>query len=458
MREIMAAAEARAGWQRAANRCLVQEDAKRAPKLACCPSSSSSQQCDSNNESATNGQDKCISNFVPLNWNHMNSNLPPDTKWWLQIQPNHGCQKEMTYDQKESLPDESGDSEESLNPASCTVDEMRHDELMQTNNKNDCPSESFWVMSAISTEQDSEAGIQDLKDVSSSFSQQFLNPKVDLGDCFFESEHFVMKTVHNLSSKQMDIPLLDLDVPWEENNRPEPWWLVSHKEQLASLVAQKSLENIENCDLPRPAHIRRNPFSSLESHEGKWVFPSQSYVDASMCCPLDYPKKNSTSKDMDGKYLFLDHANGTTLEDKNLQSLSPGSNPSRSQLLEALCHSQTRARKAEMEAQKAHDEKNHIVKLLFKQASHLFAYKQWLQLLQLESLCLQLRIKDHQLSTILPLLPWMPSKGKPMAKHSHDPRRKGKKHKKCRLCKYAFLLAVGVGLAGVGLLLGCCFS
>ena len=40
----MAAAEARAVWQRTANRCFVQEDAKRAPKLACCQSSSTSKQ------------------------------------------------------------------------------------------------------------------------------------------------------------------------------------------------------------------------------------------------------------------------------------------------------------------------------------------------------------------------------------------------------------------------------
>ncbi|KAL6994303.1 hypothetical protein U1Q18_012410, partial [Sarracenia purpurea var. burkii] len=29
--------EARAAWQKIANRCFVQEDAKRAPKLACAP-------------------------------------------------------------------------------------------------------------------------------------------------------------------------------------------------------------------------------------------------------------------------------------------------------------------------------------------------------------------------------------------------------------------------------------
>ncbi|KAG0448378.1 hypothetical protein HPP92_027873 [Vanilla planifolia] len=134
------------------------------------------------------------------------------------------------------------------------------------------------------------------------------------------------------------------------------------------------------------------------------------------------------------------------------------SDPSRSELLEALCHSQTRARKAEMEAWKAYDEKEHIVKLLFRQASHLFAYKQWLQMLQLESICLQLRIKDHQISTIFPVLPWMPLRGKPIAKHRSEMRRKGRKQKKCSLCRYAFILAVGLGLASAGFLLGYCLS
>jgi hypothetical protein len=36
---VMAAAEARAAWQRTTNRCFVQQDAKRVPKLDCCPSS-----------------------------------------------------------------------------------------------------------------------------------------------------------------------------------------------------------------------------------------------------------------------------------------------------------------------------------------------------------------------------------------------------------------------------------
>ncbi|RRT78016.1 hypothetical protein B296_00020203, partial [Ensete ventricosum] len=60
--------------------------------------------------------------------------------------------------------------------------------------------------------------------------------------------------------------------------------------------------------------------------------------------------------------------------------------PISAQLLKALRHSQTRARKAEMAAQKTYDEKEHMVKLFFRQASHLLAYKQWLRMLQLENL------------------------------------------------------------------------
>lgn len=113
--------------------------------------------------------------------------------------------------------------------------------------------------------------------------------------------------------------------------------------------------------------------------------------------------------------------------------------PSRSNLLDALRHSQTRARKAEMEAQQAHDENEHIIKLLFRQASHLFAYRQWLQMLKWQNLLLQHQLEEHSISTRMPL------KGK---------HKEGKKKQKCEICKFAVAFAVGLGLVGAGLLLG----
>lgn len=113
--------------------------------------------------------------------------------------------------------------------------------------------------------------------------------------------------------------------------------------------------------------------------------------------------------------------------------------PSRSNLLDALRHSQTRARKAEMEAQQARDENEDIIKLLFRQASHFFAYRQWLQMLQWQNLLLQHQLEEHSISTRMPL------KGR---------HKEGRKKHKCEICKFAVAFAVGLGLVGAGLLLG----
>ncbi|CAI9768839.1 unnamed protein product [Fraxinus pennsylvanica] len=73
--------------------------------------------------------------------------------------------------------------------------------------------------------------------------------------------------------------------------------------------------------------------------------------------------------------------------------------PSKARLFEALCNSHTRA----WEAEKA-VEKEHIIQLIFRQASQLFAYKQWFQLLQLEKIYFQIKNNNsQQISTISPL-------------------------------------------------------
>ncbi|KAI4307092.1 hypothetical protein L6164_030316 [Bauhinia variegata] len=126
-------------------------------------------------------------------------------------------------------------------------------------------------------------------------------------------------------------------------------------------------------------------------------------------------------------------------------------NNTTSELLEALCHSQTRAREAEKAAQQAYNEKEHILGLFFRQASQLFAYKQWLQLLQLENLCLQLRNKNQPLLNLLPAV----HRGKqPNKNHCRAANRKKNSNGRHGIRKYAVAFAVGLGLAGAGLLLG----
>ena len=130
-------------------------------------------------------------------------------------------------------------------------------------------------------------------------------------------------------------------------------------------------------------------------------------------------------------------------------------NSSMSELLEALCHSQTRAREAEKAAQQAYSEKEHILSLFFRQASQLFAYKQWFHILQLENLCLQLRNKNQPLLNLIPAaLPWVPCKEMQLKKsHGSNGKRKTS-NRKCGIRKSVVAFAVGLGLAGAGLLLG----
>ncbi|KAG1346430.1 hypothetical protein COCNU_06G002590 [Cocos nucifera] len=471
----MAAAEARASWQRAANRCLVQEDAKRAPKLACCPSSSALQN-DSSNGNATNAPNNSGSNFVPLNWNSMNSNLPPDTKWWLQLQPNFGYQKEYVCEQLNFIEDELDEKGvESTVPTSNLTEELLPGESMDIDlKKSECFLESPWMVSTAFMKHNSESRVEGMKTITS-FPQQPLKRKVDMGDYLYQDEELLdWKAVDRLISKKQEKFSSDPDSPWAGGNKCEPWWRISDKDELASLVAQKSQQHIENCDLPRPTqmmHVSRDPFACLENLDSNGILSSGvgQKLHAGTCSPFDYAQNRSTSGSVvdknwssgggclvhDTEKLHSGRRGYRTSKDDSPESKNiREGDPSRAQLLEALCHSQTRARKAEMAAQNAYNEKDHIIKLLFRQASQLFAYKQWMHMLQLESLCLQLKIKDHQMSTLFPVLPWMPLKGASSSKDGNTASRKGRKQKKRKICKYAVVFAFGLGLVGAGLLLG----
>ncbi|KAF3944371.1 hypothetical protein CMV_029156 [Castanea mollissima] len=130
----------------------------------------------------------------------------------------------------------------------------------------------------------------------------------------------------------------------------------------------------------------------------------------------------------------------------------------KAQLMEALRHSQTRAREAEMAAKQACAEKEHIIKLFFRQASQLFAYKQWFQMLQLETLYIQIKKDDQSIPTFFPVvLPRMFNRGQKQRKRWQKGA-KGKRVKRGRprhdISKYAVAFALGLSLVGAGLLLG----
>jgi len=132
---------------------------------------------------------------------------------------------------------------------------------------------------------------------------------------------------------------------------------------------------------------------------------------------------------------------------------------SKAQLMEALCHSQTRAREAEELAKQAYADKEHIMALFFIQASQLFAYKQWCAFLHLEILNTQIKNKHKPVSTLIPeTLPWMSFEGKKPSKRKrkfdNDKHEKQGKLKSDVSTTYDATFALGLSLVGAGLLLG----
>ncbi|KAK9279019.1 hypothetical protein L1049_012694 [Liquidambar formosana] len=277
-------------------------------------------------------------------------------------------------------------------------------------------------------------------------------------------------------SKQHNDLCFDSESPWIGAQKTEPWWRTADRDELASLVARKSLDHIENCDLPRPQKmcVGRDPFGQLGflDHDGifapnlDWktqtgglsdpTFHAQGSPASGSPCGRQWASVEEEHSKSGSANSFSSYS--TTHKDMTETRQTSESDSSKAQLLEALRHSQTRAREAEKAAKQAYAEKEHIIKLFFRQASQLFAYKQWFQLLQLETLYFQIKNKDHPISTIFPVvLPWMPYKARKLRK-SWQKATKGKRSKRGRprydIGKYALAFALGLSLVGAGLLLG----
>ncbi|KAA8516192.1 hypothetical protein F0562_019371 [Nyssa sinensis] len=433
---MMAAAEARAAWQRTANRCFVQEDAKRAPKLACCPStSSSSKQVDAGPASATDEQDLPSVGFMPLNRNPSYSNLSSDSKWWLQLQPNYGFQRGLMTEQLNTL--EAGmetfraGAVNSTSTLSGIHPQNEVDSMHVDDNINAEPSlDTHCRISATCTKKDPEVRRKELKAIYGTNAQEPLK----FNEMLETYELMEIDALDCSVSKQLNEHCFDSESPWIGAEKTEPWWRTADRDELASLVAQRSLNLIENCDLPQPqnTHVKRDPYAHIGHFDhGRGLPPSIDWkVHTSALSHLTVHRRGSLNSgssfgkqlaSVEGPFQY-----GTDMGIRNSDSTAhkgstetkiSESDPSKAQLLEALRHSQTRAREAEKAANQACAEKEHIVKLFFRQASLLFAYKQWFQLLQLENLYFQIKNNNQPVSTLFPVvLPWMPHKARKLRK------------------------------------------
>jgi hypothetical protein len=251
----MAAAEARAAWQRAANRCVAQEDRKRAPKLACCPLPSE-QQHGTNHGNCTTSEDRPISNFVPLSCNPINPNLPQDIRWWLHLQPNFGIQKDLASDQRYLL-DRDIDEKEVEDSAK----ESKHEEpflceTVYTNPENSEDVFGFpWMISTDFGKNVSEINSEELKIIDGYFEVPLKGRgNLSASHCLCENKKFLdFKSSGPPPLKNQLKADFATDTSCKEGEKAQPWWQITDENELASLVAERAMQNIENCDLPRPA-------------------------------------------------------------------------------------------------------------------------------------------------------------------------------------------------------------
>ncbi|CAL4998516.1 unnamed protein product [Urochloa decumbens] len=471
----MAAAEARAVWQRAANRCLVQEDRKRAPKLACCPSSTE-QQHGTNNGNCRNSEDRPISSFMPLSWNPMNSNLSPDVRWWVQLQPNFGIQKDLASERQCCLGRDIDEKKVDDSAPKPKDEQTLLSEAVDTSSaKSADVFEPSWMLSSAFMKYSPDTGLEKLKTVV--HHSQASKCTETASNCLYKDSEFTdFEFIDPEPLKNPEKANFDTDVPWKEGEKSQPWWQIADENELALLVAERATQHIENCDLPRPTQTapvpRIEPYThkhisdcgGSSSPSGRMSHPVPGQCDHVKCScsientdELDLFKSNGVWEPHgrnDTFSLSQDFSGSSTTGSESNQT--PQNASERDKILEALCHSQTRAREAEMAAKKAHNEKDDVIKLLFRQASHLFACNQWLKIMQLENIVLQLKHKEHQIASIIPELPWMTLKEKPTQdqEQKDGTRRKGRRHKKGGGFFDAILFAVGLGLAGAGFLLG----
>lgn len=207
----MAAAEARIVWQRTANR--LQEDAKRAPKLsACCQSSSgAAKQADA----GPTGPDHPAAGPTKT---PSFSNSSRDTKWWLNTQPDYGYRKGFTYEQLNALESEDG-TVKSGGGAVLLTSRMRESHKRKGGDASDL----WW---------------------SDGENERFSGAKKRAG---IEETSF------------------DPEFGLAVGEKSEPWWRMADRDELVSLVARRTLDHFENCDLPPPQKTchGRTPFSRV---------------------------------------------------------------------------------------------------------------------------------------------------------------------------------------------------
>jgi hypothetical protein len=122
------------------------------------------------------------------------------------------------------------------------------------------------MVSTTLMKQTSETASEDFKTLSG-YSQVSLKCRGNSNNLLHEDKEF--KTFDPLFPKKPQMARYEMDAPWEEDRKSQPWWQVADEDGLASLVAERAMQHIENNDLPKPTQIVRVQEAKLNSHVNK---------------------------------------------------------------------------------------------------------------------------------------------------------------------------------------------
>lgn len=281
----MALAEARAAWQRTANRYLVQEDAKRAPKLACCSTTAPPVILDDvGSTNIADSEDIPKITPLPLNQNSSDFNLSPSSRWWLQLQPNCGYQNS-------SMNMETFETHE--NSGAYSKNETAYQESSLDNHS-----------SKFTTCEKKDYRVEE-QELSSLYSKNTRYP-------FEHEEAIEFSELANMDFVDCKIPkkssdqYLDLKSSCIGAEKNVPWWRTADTEELISLVSQRSLDVIENCDLPRPQNtrVRKNLDTNVCSFSCGGIYKSSldlklnmgSYKNSTVPTPYSLKSESASKK------------------------------------------------------------------------------------------------------------------------------------------------------------------
>ncbi|XP_021278893.1 uncharacterized protein LOC110412625 [Herrania umbratica] len=92
-------------------------------------------------------------------------------------------------------------------------------------------------------------------------------PKKRMEDSWYLDDHLMGLEQNCLISKQPKTPFSEFEPQLVQAEKTEPWWHIIDKDELASMVTQKSVDRVENCDLPQPLtkDFRKGQLPSQES-------------------------------------------------------------------------------------------------------------------------------------------------------------------------------------------------